>query len=679
MGQALVTLPDGTKAQITFDSQDQLDATVSDLAKSHAAPQQSQPVTAVNRAGAFAGGFNSGVASILGTPVDTGQNIVDLGKAAIGTAYTAFTGKAPPNALMIQPRDNLPLSGDWIRNKLNQYGAGAASVPRPDDTASRYLAAAGGGTAYGMLGASTGTPMGNALATNVGGALSSQVAAENGAGPGGQLLSGMVGGTVANGARWGLAESVKHMMRGGEEGRQLTEDNIRTFNDAGTEPTVGQATERRGPRAAESILSKTPGAAGVMANKANEEAAQIGGKMDQLAGSLSNASGAEQAGASITRGITGEGGFKDQFKAKQEQLYGALDAQIAPDAKVSVSNTYDALQKLNADIPGAPALSRFFKNAKIQGIGSALESDTSQPSSLLQDLKGQTLPYEAVRKLRTLVGEAIADAGPNSDIPRSKWRPLYAALSQDLGSAAESAGPAAQQAWSRATTYTRAGMSRLDAIDHVINASGGPEGVYNAAMSGTKDGATTLRAVMQSLPPESQADVTATVMRRMGLAKAGQQNADGSKFSTETFLTNWNNLSEPAKQTLFSRYGSGFSRSMDQVAKVAANLREGSKVYANPSGTGGASAGLVALGTLLGAAARGDVATAGTILTGAGASNLSARLMTNPRFVNWLATTTKAPPQSLPSLTMQLAQNGNADEKAFAAALQQQIDNQSGK
>lgn len=47
-------------------------------------------------------------------------------------------------------------------------------------------------------------------------------------------------------------------------------------------------------------------------------------------------------------------------------------------------------------------------------------------------------------------------------------------------------------------------MDRLDTIDHVVTKNGGPEMVFQAAMTGTKEGATTLRAVMRSLPMDAR-------------------------------------------------------------------------------------------------------------------------------------------------------------------------------
>jgi hypothetical protein len=244
---------------------------------------------------------------------------------------------------------------------------------------------------------------------------------------------------------------------------------------------------------------------------------------------------------------------------------------------------------------------------------------------------------------------------------------LYGALSEDLGGAVKG-NPKAESAWSRANNYTKAGMRRIESIESVIDKSGGPEAIFKAATANTKEGATTLRSVMQSLDDEGRKMVSATVLRRLGIAKAGVQGELGDQFSTESFLTNWNLLSKEAKATLFDRYGPQFRSDVDQIAKFTSNLREGSQVFKNPSGTAQATGQAATVGALAASIVTGNFGAAGAILGGVGAANLSARLLTNPRFVRWLAQTTKVPAgatgsavNSLASLAKQTGDQGHRD------------------
>lgn len=645
---------------------------------------------------------------------DLGQgaaNLISLPGTIGVMGYNALTGsnvQTPAEAL------DASLDTAGVPKTQNRYIRGI------NQALGGSLAGIGTGTAMAAAQSPVAAGVGRTLAAApaqqlggaVGGAASSQFAADVGLGPLGQSLAGIGGGAIGGGLlRQGTVEGIKRSFRGGEQGRQTVRENISLFEQAaGRTPSVGQATQNRRMQGAESMLSRTPGGAGVMAREGAALADDVSASLERKAAQLSPKADAEQAGRVIQRQISGEGGFVEKFKATQSQLYDQLDNYIPQNAEVSVGNTRAALAALNQDIKNAPALSEWFKNAKIQGIEAALGSDTAIPpgqlvippttrigtraGSLGEPVQTQTqvpeqripipgsdrgwMPYESVKKLRTLVGNEMADAGFMSDVPRSKWKALYAALSKDLEAAAGEAGPNARQAYSRANTYTRAGMARLDTISHVIEKNGGPEKVFGAALAGTQEGATTLRAVMQSLDKDGQKMISASVLRRLGRATPGTQNAEGSAFSTESFLTNWNRLSPQAKATLFDRYGPGFRADMDKVARLAGNLREGSQVFRNPSGTAQATGQLATVAGVAGALGSGNIPAAAYILMGVGAANLSGRLLTHPPFVKWLATTTQRPAGALPAAINQLAQSKDPLMQEAAAALSQQQGQQPG-
>lgn len=490
---------------------------------------------------------------------------------------------------------------------------------------------------------------------------------EAGGGPVAQIAAGVAGG-LSPALPTLIKAATRKLARGGEsfEASPALADTIKAFEDAGAGvPTVGQATQGRGARALESTLSRTPGAAGRIVKKAEEEAAGMGAKVEDMAAQLAAKSGAAPAGRQIKGGLEH---FVDDFKEKSGLLYDQLDNHIQKDTRIKVENTQKALAELNAPIPGAPKLSKYFQSARMKGIEGALESDTAGDKTMIERLNtilaeatpdvrnaatlqfdGGKLPYEALKKLRTLVGQEISNSSLVSDVPRSKWKALYGALSKDLGAAAREAGPEAEQAMVRASNHYRAGMKRIEDVLHPIVGKGDPEDIFKAATSGTKEGATTLQGVMKSLPEESRKVVTATALRRLGLATPGKQNELGEVFSTETFLTNWNKLHPDAKRVLFAPMPEGMRADLDKIAKVAANVREGSKVFANPSGTAQAlstqhTVGGAVLSTILGHP--GVAAGIAGAMVGA---NATARLVTNPAVVRWLAQSTRVPIEQLPA------------------------------
>lgn len=666
MPRFVVTSPEGKNYEVVGpDGSTQADAIAQ-------VQQQLTPPSgpsAVDRGKRVAGlGARSVIDAITGVPAlmaDAVSEGVNAGSSALGADYRMQKPSQALSALLTKlglPEAETPverfstsvssaMGGAGGQARLAAEGIKNAASPLIRKIAEKFAEAPG------MQVASAGA-----------GAAGGDIARESGAGFWGQLAATLGAGMSPAAVKSGGAAGVRGAIRGGEEGRQTVENNLRTFNEAGTTPTVGQATEGRGNRLTETLLSKTPGSAGVVANKATTQAAEIGGKVDELAGGISKDTGAAPAGRAIQQGIKGEDtGFVSWFKARQSDLYNKLDQYIPADTRVDVNRTKQALETLNADIPGAPNLSQWFKNGRIQGIQQALESDVSQKGAYTpSQLKGATeanpqraqdlntalqegkLPYEAVKKLRTLVGDELANPSLMSDVPRSKWKALYGALSEDMRSAAQQAGPDAEHAWERANAHTAAGMKRIDVLNPIANAKD-PEAIFKMATSGMKEGASTINAVMKSVPPESQNALAATVLKRMGQAKSGVQNDIGDVFSTETFLTNWNNISPQAKLTLFSRYGTDFVKNLDDIAKTASNLRAGSKVFANPSGTEAALSARMGAGGVLFSFLTGHPAVGAELLAGMGAAHVGSKyLMTNPDFVRWLAQTTKAPAGAVP-------------------------------
>jgi len=577
--------------------------------------------------------------------------------------------------------------GDWVRK-----GADAVGLPEARTPFERVVADVNRGLGGAALSMGAGSVAGQSsrvgqfltanprlqLAGAATGAASAGTTREAGGGTGAQIVAGLVGGLAPAVATAGGAATLRGAIRGGEAGRQQVEGNVTAFRQAGTTPTVGQATESRVLRGIESLLSRLPGSAGVVGRKAEEQQKQIGEGVSRLASLLTGRKDAESAGRAIERGIRGD--FVPTTRATENALYDNLDQFIPGITRVPVQNTANAFSAVNAPIPGAPALSPLFQNSRLMGLERAFSSDAAPAAGGLPGTQTPRLPYQAVKQTRTMVGQELDNASLASDVPRSKWKGLYAGLSQDLGEAARAAGPQAERAFTRANAFSRARAGRLEAIDHVLNANGGPEAIFRAATSGTKEGATTLRAVMRSVPEDTRRQVSGTVLQRMGRAVNSQQNDAGDVFSTQTFLTNWNGLSNEAKSVLFGGYGPRFNAAMDRVARVASNLRDGSKVYANPSGSGAAVAqvgGYATIGTtLITSLTTGHAAPFVGALGAMGGTNMAARLMTNPQFVEWLARSTEMPLSAINSqipVLQQIARDSNdpaVDE--LARSLQKQ-------
>jgi hypothetical protein len=481
------------------------------------------------------------------------------------------------------------------------------------------------------------------------GAAASGTTREQGGGSGAQLAAGLLGGLTPGALGYAGSAATRGALRGSSPAQ--VQSTLQDFGRMGTDPSVGQATGRRFLQGAENLLAGGPVGGGIISRFSERQSQDIGTGLQRIADNLSPGTGVEAAGDAIDRGVRT---YRGNVRARRQALYWLVDRHIPDATPVPMANTWREVAALTTPTPGATATTGGLVNPRILQLR----------ENLLQDLSngGGQLPYSALRAIRTRVGEEM-DAGVlQPDSAARQLSRVYGALSRDMEAAARAQGPAAEQAARRANDYTRLTSERLEQLQQVIDKNGGPENVYKAAIGETRDGGTTIRRVMQSLPPDAQRAVTAATVRRMGLVSPGAQDLTGEVFSTRTFLTNWNKLSSSAKRALFDRHGQSFVDDMNRVARVADNISRGAEVYRNPSGTANR---YLAFGYWLGlvnAITQGQWKVASG-LAGAGAGNaVIADGMTNPRFVRWLANSTALPAGTAPAQLQALRAMAEKDE-----------------
>jgi hypothetical protein len=550
----------------------------------------------------------------------SGDRIIgDIGEGLTGTALTLGAG-----GLLNAGRNAVSTAAPTVRNRLADL-----LTAQP-----------------GLQGVSTATGAGAASA-----------AREAGGGQGAQLLAGLAGGVGPGLAAAGTGATVRGFVRG-RDGAAM-QNTINDFAALGATPSVGQASGNRMIQGAENLLSGAPTSTGVMNRFAERQAEDIGGGLQRLADNFSPNASAERAGRAIERGAQT---LKGNTNAVKRALYWQADRQIPDATPAPLNNTWQAVVRLTTPDPGATATTGALVQPTIARLRQNLEQDIAAG--------GGQLTYSALKRIRSDIGEAISNSSPlvpSTDI--RELRQLYGALSRDMEGVAQTQGPAAVAAARRANNYTRAAADRLEQVARVIDKNGGPEKVFQAAMSGTRDGGTTLRAVMQSLPREGQQAVTAAVIKRMGLANPGMQDAAGEAFSAATFLRKWNDVSPEAKRALFDRHGPGFTRDMDRIASVAQNIKDGSKVFANPSGTANRAAALTYGAGLVASLFDPTLASTGSLVAAGVSANTMARVLTNPRVVAALAQTTRLPVGSIPATAQALSRIAEKEDDPDVAAI----------
>lgn len=426
--------------------------------------------------------------------------------------------------------------------------------------------------------------------------------------------------------------------------------NMAAFDAAGVTPTAGQVTGNAGTQVMEGMLRGAPGSTHVMAGVAEDQARQMGGTVDDIATRLGGTTD-ELAGRAVEKGI---GNFVATKQKTVSRLWGKLDQFIAPDTPVPLSNTKAAL----AELSGSGKLTEAFTSPTITKAVQAVDGVSATP-------------YQELRDLRSYIGARLGDPQLMSDIPRSELKRLYGALTQDIKEAAAANG--GLEAFERASRFTRAMHDRVDSTLEPLLRRTTPEKLFSAVRNGD---ASSLRSLSRSLKDGKTWRVVAgSVIKELGTAKAGQQNAAGDVFSPETFLTQFNKLGPEVRKELFGRLGPDYEKNLDAIAKAAELMRGNSRVMANPSGSAVLGSNLTALGVGAGALASGNLGLAGPIFAGMAASNGAAHLFTSPKFVRWLSTATRAPVEQLPSLTGRLLDTLSDESEEIKGAAAELVEN----
>lgn len=640
----------------------------------------------------FAQGANQGIASVAGTPVSLVNNLpglavrfgdamsggnVSRGLESVGVedpqnarfADEAVGGitqltRAAESAGFINPEDQPRNLGERITRRVGEE-VGASVLP------SAGVLRAGSRIAPAVRGARppSGNPLGPAIdeaATRPGVFAAADAASSVASGTGaaiGQEVGGDTGeviGQIATPlAAAGLAQGVRSGFRGPTEaGRAGAAQDA--AQRAGTSLTAGQL-GIEGARATpgtyiERLFSFVPGANIRMGRALERQQDEIGQRVAQISDDLAAGSTPERAGATLQTGIRG---FRDRGRARAEALYSRVDEFVPQQTPAEFANARRVASEIQSEIPSG----RLGENATLAD---------PRIRRLLEDLSAdEPRTYADLSRVRTRVGRQLNNDELVSSQPELER--LYGALTEDMAQMAQSAGPQAQNAWQRANRFYRAYRGRLDdQLQPLLRGERGnlPEQAFGAVERGGRNGATRLRAIRSSVTDDEWDVISSAVLRRLGRARSGQQDELGEVFSTETFLTNWNNLDAEARNALFggSRYR-GMRRDIDAIAETARRVRESSQVLANPSqsAVSGANAAAIFYAIM-------NPTQAPMVAGGAIASDVAARLLTNRRFVRWLAQATKLPVERAPSYLGRLTETTRNQGPQYAEDVQTYMD-----
>lgn len=436
--------------------------------------------------------------------------------------------------------------------------------------------------------------------------------------------------------------------------------NLADFQAAGVPPSAGGVTGNRFIQGTEQALSRLPTSARTMQVRAAAQQQALGDELERIVSGVGKARTPFTAGRQIIRGVDS---FAGRVRGKGRQLFNAIP--MLKETPVRMDQTAAFIREDLEAFANDPELRSMVVSPKLEGILAAIQRHDGE------------LTWGAVKRLRSAIGDQISDPRLISDASTGELKRLYGAISQDMGSAAEQTSQRAFRSWQLANRFWRTAQDRIDLLEPIIR-SDVAERAFAAAVSGSRDGPTLLRALRGSIPKDQWGDFSAALLHRMGQANPGAQDALGEVFSPRTYLTNWNRLSSESKDVLFGR-GSILRMELDRLSRITASLRAVESM-ANPSGTAGQNVFMGLLqgqfGAVPGFAAGG---TTGAVIGATGALGLpmgTAKLMTQPWFLRWLSKGVRIGVRDFNSMATHLARLGaiKSREPEHAAAIDEIID-----
>ena len=324
---------------------------------------------------------------------------------------------------------------------------------------------------------------------------------------------------------------------------------------------------------------------------------------------------------------------------------GAEDAKSLDNVKKQISNQEDVIsgfEKYMSPQQFKSALAEGTAKVKIPNLARVADEEISKygDSPNLQQRIGNSvagriigdisadaassngnLPYTALKKYRTIVGNSLGDKFTIGDADRPLLKNIYGALSEDMKNAiVENSGSKGLEKFNSANTFYNKGIADIEAnLSKTIN-SKVPEQVFNQAFTGTKQGGTKIRGIFKTLNPDEQGTVRSTFINKIGV------NDKTGEFVPQQFIAKYNQISPEAKSVIFT---SEQRSALDNLNNVMQRISGGSKL-GNHSNT---------LSNIAIASAEGYGAVSHPLVAGGliGGGYIGAKLMTNPTFINFLA------------------------------------------
>ena len=418
-----------------------------------------------------------------------------------------------------------------------------------------------------------------------------------------------------------------------------TVQQVERAAEAGFQPTIGMI-DNPGAQTLYQSLRAMPGATDLIA-QADRQNLKAGLELaDNVAREYGTPLAGSEAGAMIRREAQAAG---DRFHKGAEYLFDKV-AEFLGDT-VPANNTKTVIEEVMGRAQGDELASKYLAESVdlARRAASNIAEDGSIPVDTLKTVKKLASGvYKKAETLRTDSDRFIIQ------LERAASRDLNDEAVRVGGKEAENAVSRANEWWKAGKGNPRAGdIGLMDDVATILKQSEDGK-IYTWLKSEAKDGDAKLERVLGMVDDSAAGDIKASIFREMGEATPGAQGAFGSDFSFNTFLTNWNKLSDSANQTLFGKASKNmqtllenaeFQKALERQANVSGTARVSNfvNVLLKPIGDGLARGGVGGIAGAARGATAGLVGSAANVLT----ARQTAQLVTDPDFIKWLANTSR--------------------------------------
>jgi len=366
----------------------------------------------------------------------------------------------------------------------------------------------------------------------------------------------------------------------------------------------------------------------------------------------------EEAGKAVKLGSEN---FINNFRGESAIKYGVINNAIPKNTPIVPTNTEAFLKKAVADSGDLQAFEKLIGDPFVKKMLQALEQNVAKSVGA----GGQPiLPYAQFKALRQTIGNKIANYNINEPATKSFYKGLYKSLVTDIQVGARNLGDDTFNLLKSADDFYLKNSDLIDDFVQPILNKVNLDDITNKILTDATKGSTSIKALRSILKNDEQYDiVVSNIIEKLGktvtpelIESTGEVVSKGARtnfFNTETFLTNWSKIPDASKQLLFnsSKNLKSLKNDIDIISRVADTINKanpfGKQLYGESPRFGGQ-------GLIIGGAA----ALAGGLATGAGiGSSLAfltaiplvgwggaqaAKLFSNPKVLNWIATGVKA-------------------------------------